>query len=206
MEPKSSGIILLRKIPIILLLGSYDSETKSILEDIKEEIAKVFIGNVFAVVLEHLDIYIFEKTAVLTETFDKDKITLFIFREGSLSEMYDVDLENEPHETVYHFLKERYKVDKIQKLPIFTKLDLLMQFAKTIFLIRHKEETRGGEYIELMHALLKGHFSKVWFFKKEGIHLSAMLMEYLDKSKITMRPYHDLSSLKTGILRILEYW
>ena len=197
---------MLKQIAIILLLGSYDPETKSILAAIKEEIAKSFSGNVFAVMLEHLDIYNAGKTQVLTETFDVNKITLFLFQRGSLSDVYDVDLENNPSETVYHFLKEKYKIDKVAKLPVFRKLDRLMQLAKTIFLIRHKEETRGGEYIELMHALFQRHFNKIWFFKKEGIHLSTMLMEYLDKSKINIRPYHNFSDLKTEILRILQYW
>ena len=196
---------MLKQIAIILLLGSYDPETKSILEYTKEEIVKRFPGNVFAVLLEHLNIYTFAKIAVLTETFDKNKITLYIFEGGSLSDMHDIDLKNDPDEIVYHFLKEKYEIDRMKKLPVFHKLDRLMQLAKTIFLIRHREETRGGEYIELMHALFQGHSNKVWFFKKEGIHLSALLMEYLDKFKINMRPYRNFSDLKTGILRILEY-
>lgn len=197
---------MFKQFAIVLLLGSYDPETKSILEDIKEEIAKSSTGNVFVFMLKNLDIYDAEKIQALTETFDINKITLFIFQEGSLSDVYDVDLKNDPYETVYNFLKEKYNISKIDKLPVFHKLNLLMQFAKTIFLIRHKEETRGGEYIELMHALFQRHSKKVWFFKKEGIHLSEMLMEYLDKFKVNIRPYQNISDLKTGILRILDYW
>lgn len=197
---------MFKQFAIVLLLGSYDPETKSILEDIKEEIAKSFTRNVFAFMLKNLDIYDAEKIQVLTETFDINKITLFIFQEGSLSDVYDIDLNNDPYETVYNFLKEKYNINKIDKLPVFYKLNRLMQFTKTIFLIRHKEETRGGEYIELMHALFQRQSEKVWFFKKEGIHLSEMLMEYLDKFKINIRPYQNISDLKTGILRILGYW
>lgn len=63
-----------------------------------------------------------------------------------------------------------------------------MRVARLIFLIRDREETRGGEYVELMHALFREHSNKVWFFKREGIQLSAMLMEYLDKLKFTYDP------------------
>lgn len=197
---------MFRQFAIVLLLGSYDPETKSILEYIKEEIAKSFTKNVFAFMLENLDIYNAEKIQVLTETFDVNKITLFIFQEGSLFDVYDVDLKDDPYQTVYNFLKEEYNISKIDKLSVSDKLNLLMQFAKTIFLIRHKEETRGGEYIELMHALFQRQSEKIWFFKKEGIDLSEMLMEYLDKFKINIRPYRNISDLKKGILRILDYW
>ncbi|MEM2971740.1 MAG: hypothetical protein QW270_04885 [Candidatus Bathyarchaeia archaeon] len=77
--------------------------------------------------------------------------------------------------------------------------------AKAIFLIRHKEETRGGEYLELMHAIFSGYSEKVWFFKRNGLQLSAMLMEYMDKFKVNMRTYNNGKSLITAVTRILKY-
>jgi hypothetical protein len=80
-----------------------------------------------------------------------------------------------------------------------------MQIAKAIFLVRQKEETRCGEYLELMHALFRGHSEKIWFFKRNGIELSSMLMEYLDKFKVKMRTYKKEQDLTTTIVRILKY-
>jgi thymidine kinase len=76
---------LLKPIVIILLLGSYDPETKSHLESIKEEIAKVFSGeSVYAFLLDSVEIYHSDIVEVLTELSDKDKATLFIFKDGKL--------------------------------------------------------------------------------------------------------------------------
>ena len=107
--------------------------------------------------------------------------------------------------TVYDYLKERYTIKEVDKLPIFNKLDVLMRDATVIFLLRHKEETRGGEYLELMHALFRGHAGKIWFLKKNEIELSAMLMEYLDKYAVKMRTYRQEKDLKDNLIRILRY-
>jgi hypothetical protein len=80
-----------------------------------------------------------------------------------------------------------------------------MRNAKVIFLLRDKEETRGGEYLELMHALFRGHAEKIWFLKKNGITLSSMLMEYLDKYNIKMRTYQEDPDLKKAVIRTLQY-
>jgi hypothetical protein len=70
-----------------------------------------------------------------------------------LVDVTDIDVRNGLDGTVYSFLKEKYKVKEISKRPVLEKYDILMRLAKVIFLIRHKEETRGGEYMELMHTL-----------------------------------------------------
>ena len=120
--------------------------------------------------------------------------------------MVDIKLKDASVDTtVYDYLKENYPIKKIDKLPIFSKLDALMRNATAIFLLRHREETRGGEYLELMHALFRGHAGKIWFLKKNEIALSAMLMEYLDKYQVKMRTYREEKDLKDNILRILKY-
>jgi len=199
-------IRLREQITILLLLGSYDPQTKSYLEVIKEEIVKTFSGeNVYVVLLDYVEIYDAETAQVLTEVTEEGKVTLFIFQENMLTEVYDVNLKVSLDDTVYGFLKEKCGVLKVTKQPVFNKFDFLMRLAKAILLVRDKEETRGGEYVELMHALFRGHSDKVWFFKREGIRLSNMLMEYLDKFKVNMRPYSNSQELQTQILRLLKY-
>lgn len=59
--------------------------------------------------------------------------------------------------------------------------------------------------MELMHALFRGHSNKIWFFKKESIELSAMLMEYLDKHKVVMRSYKSEQDLVDSMIRTILY-
>ena len=138
--------------------------------------------------LDTLEIYTADDMEVLTELAGEKTITLFIFQNSQLININDMKLkEGGVDKTVYDYLKEKYTIKKIDKLPIFNKLDVLMRDATVIFLLRHKEETRGGEYLELMHALFREHAGKIWFLKKNEIELSAMLMEYLDKYAVKMR-------------------
>lgn len=188
-------------------MGSFDPQTKNLLENLKEEIVKTFSGeNVFALLLDKLEIFTADEMEVLTELSGEKALTLFIFQNSQLLDMVDIKLQKANLDTtVYDYLKENYPTKKIDKLPIFNKLDVLMRDATAIFLLRHKEETRGGEYLELMHALFRGHAGKIWFLKKNEIVLSAMLMEYLDKYQVKMRTYREEKDLKDNILRILKY-
>jgi hypothetical protein len=187
-------------------LGSFDPQTKLLLENVKEEIIKSFSGeNVYALMLDTLEIYTAEAMEILTEQ-SVEKITLFIFENSQLIDVNDIKLKEESvDKTVYDYLKEKFTIKKINKLPIFNKLDVLMRDATLIFLLRHKEETRGGEYLELMHALFREHAGKIWFLKKNDIALSSMLMEYLDKYGVKMRTYEEERDLKKAVIRTLRY-
>jgi hypothetical protein len=191
----------------ILLLGSFDPQTKARLENVKEEIVKTFSGeNVYALLLDGVEVYFSNVVEVLTELSDEDRITLFIFQENQLVDMDDLKLEKEGiDKTVYDYLKKRYKITEFNRFPIFEKLDVLMRNAQVIFLLRDKEETRGGEYLELMHALFRDHAGKLWFLSKNGIVLSSMLMEYLDKFEVKMRIYRGENDLKKTVIRVLQY-
>ena len=197
----------MKPLATILLLGSFDPQTKTLLENVKEEIVKTFSGeNVFSLMLDKLEIYTADDMEILTELSGEKTLTLFIFQNSQLININDVQSkEGGVDETVYDYLKEKYAIKEVDKLPIFNKLDVLMRDATAIFLLRHKEETRGGEYLELMHALFRGHADKIWFLKKKEIELSAMLMEYLDKYQVKMRTYNEEKELKDNILRILKY-
>jgi hypothetical protein len=191
----------------ILLLGSFDSQTKSLLKNLKQEIAKTFSGeNTYALMIDAVELYRARDIEVLTELFDKGRITLLIFQDDQLIDMDDVELRKEGAETtVYNYLKDRYGIVEFSRLPIFNKLDVLMRTAKVIFLLRDKEETRGGEYLELMHALFREHAQKIWFLKKNSIMLSEMLMEYLDKYGVKMRTYQEKRDLTAAVIRTLKY-
>jgi len=191
----------------VLLLGSYDSQTKKYLDDIKGTIEMNFSGEYLSsFMLEDVELYFSEQLQVIAELTHNGKATLFIFRHPQeLEDVFDVDLKGDLGDTVYDFLKKKYGVTlKRDKESVLQKFDFMMLAAKTLLLIRDREETRGGEYVELMHAIFKGYADKVWFLRRDGVRLSSMLMEYLDKSKVNMRPYIDYSDLKGEIVRLLR--
>lgn len=192
---------------IVLLLGSYDKKTKLILDMVKEEIAKNYSGEVLAFVLSNLDLYDTDKFQVLTETEENIRTTVYIFdSNGFIQEVYDLPLTagQDQSEVVYTSLKNKFDISKIQKMTTAKKFEHLLTAAQVVFLIRDKEETRGGEYVELMLALFQENQPNLWFFKKEGIHLSSMLMEYMDMFKIIMRTYFDISELKLSVIRVID--
>lgn len=191
---------------IVLLLGSYDKKTKKILDSLKEEIAKTYSGRVLAFLLSNLDLYETDKFQVLTETEENISTTVYIFDNTGLQEVYDIPLKlgDDQSQVLYNSLKNKFSIGKIQKTTTAKKFDYLLTASEVIFLIRNKEETRGGEYVELMLSLLEQNAPDVWFFKKEGIHISSMLMEYLDKFGVIMRPYFDTEELAIGIIRVID--
>jgi hypothetical protein len=192
---------------IVLLLGSFDPQTKPLIANAKDEIVKTFSGqNVFALMLDTLEIYTADDMEILAEQSTEKIVTLFVFQNSELIDMVDLKQGTQDADVaVYEHLKENYAIKKVDKLPIFNKLDVLMRDAVAIFLLRYKEETRGGEYLELMHALFRGHADKIWFTHKNGIMLSAMLREYLDKYGVKMRTFSAEKDLNEALIRILKY-
>jgi hypothetical protein len=194
-------------VSIVLLLGSYDKQTKNILERLKEEIAKVFGGKVFAFLLDNLEIYITNQFEILAEIEKNHRITLYFFENSSLQNVQDLPLKisENPDQKIYNYLNGTYGITKFEKKPIANKYDLLTLFAAEIFLIRHKAETRGGEYVELMHVLFSDKSEKLWFFKNTSIVISSMLEEYLDMFRVKIREYQNLTELKNCVTRIVRY-
>lgn len=196
-----------RAVSIVLLLGSYDNVTKALLNNIKEEIAKIFAGKTFAFLLENLEIYMTDRFEVLAEIEDNQLITLYLFEGSSLHDVLDLPLKTgeNPDDIVSSYLKHNFDISRINKRSVTAKYGLLMSLAVEIFLVRHKEETHGGEYVELMHALFTGQSEKVWLFRNNSITVSSMLMEYLDMFRVKIRTYDSSFDLKTSILRIVSY-
>ena len=160
----------------------------------------------YALLLDGVEVYFSDVVEVLTESSGEDRITLFTFQDNQLVDMDDLKLEKaDVDKTIYDYLRKKHNITKFNRLSVFDKLDVLMRNTKVIFLLRDKEETRGGEYLELMHALFRGHAEKIWFLKKNGIALSAMLMEYLDKYGVKMRTYQRRRDLESAVIRTLKY-
>ncbi|MEX2690189.1 MAG: hypothetical protein Q6351_007680 [Candidatus Njordarchaeum guaymaensis] len=195
---------------IVVLLGSYDPETKRVLDQIKRSLQNYFSGmNIYFFLLEDLELYRFRTSedqnfTLLVERFSEGRVSAFIFRLLNLLTVYDLSIERDLKEELYEFVKKHYKAVTIVEVPILEKLRAIAEYALVILLIRHKEETRGGELIEL--AYLANEFGeKIWFIKKENVKLSSMVLEILDHFEIKMRCYSTDKELTDEVIRIVSH-
>jgi hypothetical protein len=192
---------------IILLLGSYDKETKKILEIIKEEIAKmsIFYGEtIFTLLLENVEIYKTDTDWICVEKFD-GKATFIIFEHDSIKVKNVADFEDKSEEDIVNTL-QRLSYKSFVRLPVLEKLRVLATISSLVFVIRHKELTRGGEYIELAFLLGKDLDPRiVYMLVNSEVKISAMLKELIDYTKINFRVYENEEDLLETVRRILYY-
>jgi len=190
---------------IILLLGSYDRETKSTLNKIREEIAKLSVHydeTIFTLLLENVEIYETDTDWICIEKFGEKK-TIILFKRDSI-EVKDV-IEFDAKEDDIEILK-RLGYKSFIRIPILEKLRVLATISSLVFVIRHKELTRGGEYIELAFLLSRGLDPRiVYMLVKSDVKISAMLKELIDLTEINFRVYENDEELLDEIRRILYY-
>lgn len=193
----------------VLLLGSYDSDTKNLLDAIKQKIAETYAGEgVYAILLDEVELYDTKECFVLVERWSKENVSVHIFlHDGELEESYELNVTEEApiDEAVKDLLQKEYGITDVTKVTIFDKLGLLTKATRSILLVRDKEETRGGEIAELIYCIMMGYSSKVCMFKREGFDFSSMLMEFLDQLKVIIRTYRDRNGLIECVLRFLSY-
>ena len=192
------------QVHFITILGSYDPQTKTKLLAIKEEIAKKFIvKNVFPLLLDSAEVYFSDGRDFLTEIYE-DKVTIYVFQDREMLDIVDCTINGSVSSTVLNYVKIKYGIDNIQKRPILKKFEILMTLSLMIIIIRDKEETRGGEYLELVFAMNQTDVKKIWLFYNKTIVLSGMLMEFLDYFKVLTREYDENEYLQT-VMRAVEY-
>jgi hypothetical protein len=195
---------------IILLLGSYDRITWKILENLRESLSQDFMGldnSVLILLLNNIEIYAVEiinnktheiiKPVLIVEKFDNTKrASLYFIDQNKITEIEDINLESiSLEDNLMNYLQRKYQVQQLAKLPILSKLDYISTASTSIFLIRHEELTRGGEYIELVHLLHRLSKDKLSFIKREGFDISTMAWEILESYNIRYRTYITENSL-----------
>ena len=190
---------------IILLLGSYDRKTKSTLNKIREEIAKLSVHydeTIFTLLLENVEIYETDTDWICIEKFGEKK-TIILFKRDSI-EVKDV-IEFDAKEDDIEILK-RLGYKSFIRIPILEKLRVLATISSSVFVIRHRELTRGGEYIELAFLLSRGLDPRiVYMLVKSDVKISAILKELIDLTEINFRVYENDEELLDEIRRILYY-
>ncbi len=192
---------------MVLLLGSYDPETKQVLEDVREEIAKISTFTdelyIFAVLLDNVEVYMTSqgKYYIIAE-FWEDRVILMKFKEGELEDVDEVRVGGLSE-------LDEYMCEKFNgaiRVPILEKLRGLAMGSPLVLLIRHKELTRGGEYIELPFLIMNGlPGNNAHVFVREGIPVSTMLKEFVDCYGIYMSSYKDEEDLLASVRRVVYY-
>ncbi|OYT54371.1 MAG: hypothetical protein B6U76_07495 [Desulfurococcales archaeon ex4484_217_2] len=103
-------------------------------------------------------------------------------------------------------MKEKHGVNIEFRLPILRKLQELAKFSKPILIVRERELTRGGEYVELAFLLLEGtDTSKIVFLWNNKVDISSMVKELLDACNFNFRPYSSEKELLDEVYRLIYY-
>lgn len=199
---------------MVLILGSYDHETKPALVTLKSCLASGLMSEewtALVVLVDDIDVYKIdvpestESLFVISETAETG-LSLFVVRSRLLVDAVDMGRSTEDVDhVVAGFVSERY-AGTVLKLPILDKVTVLASIMQVAFLVRHVELTRGGEYIELAYliGLERASGGKLWFLKREGFELSSMAWEILDKFGVQMRSYINVEGMCAEALRVVR--
>ena len=200
---------------IILLLGSYDQITWKVLENLRNNLSQDFMGlnnSVITLLLNNTEVYVIElidnttpkiiNSPLIVEKFDNNKrASLYFLDQNKITEIEDIDILESIslEDNLMNFLQRKYQVNQLEKLSILSQLEYIGTISTSIFLIRHEELTRGGEYIELIHLLQRISKNKLSFIKREGFDISTMAWEILDSYGIQFRTYNTETDLLNRI-------
>lgn len=172
---------------------------------IRDYISQSFKEDVYAILLEDIEIYGCRKD-------DREYILMieggglpaaYLFHLHELTDIIPISSggENGAKEAA-----EKMGLELITKIPILDKLKTLSAYACLILLIRERELTRGGEYIELAFLLETGTPpQKIKFIWNQKTPISTMVKELLAKYGFTIHTYKDQKTLQQEIHRIIYY-
>ncbi len=192
---------------LILLLGSYDPETKSVLYEIREHIARSFHEHVYGMLLERLEMYDCvrdgQPRVLMVEGGEEPAAYLFT-PTGQLLDA--VPLESAGPEGAGEAAR-KLGLELRFRLPVLEELGALAHFPNLLtFVVRHRELTRCGEYIELVFLLDQGvEPRRVVFLWNVSVPISTMLRELLDRYNFNLRTYEDERELLEEAHRLVYY-
>ena len=208
----------------VLILGSFDSETKQLLYSLRDCLTSKFVkeGHYF-IIMEKMALFRAEDGKyVLTEEDTDNNVTLYIFHSiknmGEVeAEMIDtIKLEGGLEETV-----SKYVTD-LDELPTRIQMDMapitgetglfnfLVEICSFYNVIRLKEESRGGEYLELCQILrmkdrkLVRQERDVYYFNKIGNVHSSMLNLVLNSNELVLRDFDENGDLCQQIEELVK--
>ena len=208
----------------VLILGSYDNETKQLLYSLRDCLTSKFVkeGHYF-IIMEKMTLFRTENGKhVLTEEDTNYNVTLYIFHSikkmGEVeAEMIDtIKLEGGLEETVSKYVTDLDELPtriQMEKAPITGETGLfnfLVEICSFYNIIRLKEESRGGEYLELCQILrmkerkLVRQERDVYYFNKIGNIHSSMLNLVLNSNELVLRDFDENGDLCQQIEELVK--
>lgn len=202
----------------ILILGSYDKETKNFIKRAKNTLTDTFQRySCTTLLLENIDMYVSSTSSahdywIIFEN-EENRNTVIIL-EDKIKPIEFIDYKNQEE------FKKRLGKDSSQpidfkqfrKLSQIEKVQYLDEWADLIFLIREVESTRGGEIVELVYLLFQQSSSKSWrdpnkyeFFYKNDITLSSMIKEIVNFYNIIPKDYLNADDLDNKLIDTVNY-
>ena len=199
----------------VLILGSYDSDTKRLLYSLRECLTRKFVieGHHF-LLMEMTSLFKVEDGRyVITEEDGKNNVTLYIFpqvicmKEIEVEMIDTIKLEGGLEETVSKYITAfdgsttRIQMERARITGETGLFDYLVEICSLYSIIRLKEESRGGEYLELCQILkmkerkLVRQERDIYYFNKVGNVHSTMLNLFLDSKELMFRDFNDENNL-----------
>ena len=180
---------------ILLLLGSFDPVTKQLLYRIREHVAKRVPGDIYALILDELELFEArdpsgKHVSIALELGDEP--AAMVVKDGVLQDYIPLSPPGDVERLVAQLEQHGYTV--IRKLRVLEKLENLARSSDAIILVRHREETRCGEYIELTFLLDRGlekDRQRIYMLWRSGLPLSGMLKELIIEYGFTSMDYGD---------------
>lgn len=191
----------------ILILGSYDRETKELLYAVKEEVAKLSTGYrdiLVPLLLEGLEVYVNTEEPGKTIIVERyaGKYTITTIKLAEVEDVYDIEAES-IEEVEQHIARTH---GPYIRLPLLRKLEALARNSFLVFIVRERGETRCGEIVELVFLLDRGISpSIIYLLARSGISLSSMLKDLIEYKRINFRTYSNKDELLDIVRRIIYY-
>jgi hypothetical protein len=191
---------------LVLLLGSFDNDTRRLLDLVKARLVETFRkDDVYVYLLDTLLAYKADSYQVLVEHWSDESATLFVFSPASDLQVVDLSVEGSLPDAVEKYMKQEYQVSTFSETDVLEKLSIIYSACLSTMLIRLREETRGGELVELTYLALTYKGNKIWFLKKDGIEISTMVKELLDALQLNFRSFKTDGDLIDESRRIVRY-
>lgn len=208
----------------VLLLGSYDHDTKALLYRLQERIAGEFVdAGCYSLLMEKLDLFnTSDGRKVVVERNEGENLTFYIFepdpftRPPTLEMIDSVPWSENTRDTLRDFLVSNGMSNPeviLEKTSISTPTGLfgyLVSISELYFIIRLKEETRGGEYLELCQITKAQNRTwieaspNIFLYKRSGIVLSSMLDLILNEGGLVPRIFDNEKGLNDSVARVIS--
>lgn len=182
----------------MLLLGSYDATTKKILRNVRNNLNESFTRySCYTILLENLDVFV--STTIKEPSYfillerEEEEISCTIL---SSSTKIIETLMFKNQEAFNKYIGHEARIidyGKFRKMSELSKIKMLDTWADLVYVIRDKEETRGGELVELTYLLHNrseiGDPGKYAIFYRKGISISTMLKEIIGMHRVATIDY-----------------